>query len=34
MATVRANDIKHLLHKEVFHPNGERLIGFTQVSIL
>ena len=28
---VRPHEVKHLLHKEVFHPNGERLIGFTKV---
>ena len=31
MTAVRAHDVKYLLHKEVFHPNGQRLVGFTQV---
>jgi len=28
----RPNDVKHALHKDVFHPNGERLVGFMRVS--
>ncbi|XP_002131400.2 syntaxin-binding protein 6 [Ciona intestinalis] len=28
----RPQEVKHALHKDVFHPNGERLVGFMKVS--
>jgi len=30
--TPRPHEVKHTLHKNVFHPNGERLLAFTQVA--
>jgi len=30
-ATPRPQEVKHALHKEVFLPNGERLVGFMKV---
>jgi len=30
--TPRPHEVKHTLHRNVFHPNGERLIAFTQVA--
>ncbi|CAK8696643.1 syntaxin-binding protein 6-like [Clavelina lepadiformis] len=29
--TSRPHEVKHYLHKEVFHPNGERLVAFIKV---
>jgi len=32
LPTPRPHEVKHTLHKNVFHPNGERLLAFTQVA--
>jgi len=29
---LRPFEVKHILHKDIFHPNGERLLAFIQVS--
>ena len=30
---VRPFEVKHLLHKDVFHPKAVRLVGFTKVGL-